>query len=115
MKKKLTVFITVVVMACLGGGVIFAEDKIKMDNIRTKLRATDSSGDAWFSIQVTVRNLGDSDEKVFVTLQAVDSEGFELKSVLLIGLIRAHTSRVLTVKDCMPIKEYRVIDKWQVK
>ena len=38
--KKLTVFITVVFMACLVGGVIFVEDKIKVDNIRTKLRKT---------------------------------------------------------------------------
>ena len=84
-------------------------------NIETKVFKTDSSGDVWFGIKATVKNLGHKDDEIYVALQAIDREGFELNDITLHGNIKAGESRDLTVKTYMPYEEFKNIYKWQVK
>jgi hypothetical protein len=93
---------------------VTAEDLTVIDISTKKMSEVDSSGDVWFSVRAVIRNNTSEPKNVVLNIQAVDSEGFELKSVSLRGRIPANVPDSITDKTYMPDKQYRAIDKWKV-
>ncbi len=91
---------------------VTAEDLTVVD-ISTKKMSVDSSGDVWFSVRAVIRNNTSEPQEVRLIAQAVDSEGYELKSVVLRGRIPANSPDSITDKTWMPDKDYRAISKWK--
>ncbi len=94
--------------------VLAGEDILVGDISTKKMSEVDNSGDVWFSIKALVKNTAQVDKKVDLVLQAVDSDGFELKSISLTGSIKAGGEEILTDKTYMPDKQYRGINKWKL-
>ena len=94
--------------------VVAGEDILVGDISTKKMSEVDSGGDVWFSIKAIVKNTSQADKNIGLVLQAVDSDGFELKSVALTGIIKAGGEEILTDKTYMPDKQYRGINKWKL-
>jgi len=92
-----------------------AQDNIEVDGIETRLRKEDTHGNVSYSIQATVRNSGDTQVDVSVTLQAVAGAGIEVETAKLRGKIGPQSARVLKRIKKMRSQDYEAIDKWQVK
>jgi len=84
-------------------------------DIRTKVLGIDSFGNVHFAIRCTVINHDDDYGKVFVHLQALDSDDFEIDTVLLVVDIEVGEKKVVTDRDSMKFSEWRRIRKWVVK
>lgn len=69
-------------------------------------------GDIWFSYKVTATNNSDKDEKVILTYNAVDKEGFYIDSVILSGTIPAKSYKTLTDSNRLKPDDYRKIYQW---
>ena len=90
----------------------FAGDLV-VTNIATKIvTPRDSNGDIWFAIKCTVTNRG-TWERPGVILQAVGSDGFEIKTVSLAGDLGPGQTKTLTTKHYMAEKDFKRIAKWQ--
>ena len=89
---------------------------MKISNISTKLISTnDEAGVISFSIKALVENDTD-DAEVFVELQGLDSDGFEIYDLTLQGNIPIERSKVLTMKEDYVDKElFEQIVRWQDK
>lgn len=94
----------------------FDFDGLHVSNIASKIMSdVDSSGDVWFSVKATVTNTSKSKKKVDITVQAIDEEGFELKSQSLYSTLKAGETKILTDKIYMKQPLYNSIKKWQLK
>lgn len=67
-----------------------------------------------YAIKAEVNNLGPREDICF-QIQAVDFEGFELKSETLCGKVRVNGVRQMTDTGRMPLDDWKRINKWQVK
>jgi len=114
MKKRgrLPVAILLVVMMALPA---LAQDDIGVDGIRAVFKKKEAHGQAWYSVQATVRNSGGSVKDVSVILQAVAGRSVELKTAKLRGKIEPGSAKVLKGVIYMRSQDYESIDRWQVK
>lgn len=87
--------------------------EVEVSDIATKVIEKDNYGDVSFAIKAKVTN-NTKDSEVFVFLQAIDSEGFEIYEIALEGKIAPGTSRVLTESSYMSLNKFNQIDKWQL-
>ena len=110
-----SIIATVFVCALIGiVAPAFAGDLV-VTNIATKIvTPRDSNGDIWFAIKCTVTNRG-TWERPGVILQAVGSDGFEIKTVSLTGDLGPGQTKTLTTKDYMAEKDFKRIVKWQLE
>jgi len=112
MRSTIAAFL--ICMAC-GQSAEALADNIGVANIATRIvEGPDSGGDVSFAIRCTLRNNENRDVKAFVTLQAVDADGFELTSVTLVGKLKAGESKNVSHKTYMPARDYKKVT-WQVK
>ena len=89
---------------------------VTVGEIATKLRAeADDSGDVMFAIAVDVTNNTQNAIEVFVDLQAVDHDGFELTDLTLRGSFGPGETKRLSDQAYMPDRDYRAIARWQVE
>jgi hypothetical protein len=90
-------------------------DNVTVTDIKTKIiKGPDSYGNVSFAIKCTVKNNTDDDKKFFVTLQAVDREGFELDTATLAANLKPRESKTVSTSSYMTEKDYkRAI--WRVK
>ena len=87
---------------------------ITANDIATRVVSEDEDGIS-FAIKVLVQN-GSDDPEVFITLQGLDSDGFEIYDVILEGTIPIGTSKVLTTREDYVDKElFEQITVWQQK
>jgi len=73
---------------------------VLVSDIASKIMSgVDSAGDVWFSVKVTAKNMSNETKKVNVTLQAIDNDGFELKTETLQGTFEPNEIKILTEKS----------------
>ncbi|MDT8390112.1 MAG: hypothetical protein RRC34_06345 [Lentisphaeria bacterium] len=88
---------------------------MKVSDIATKvIEEEDDFGDTSFAIKARIEN-DSEDEDVYIELQGIDSDGFEIHEVVLSGKIPLGGSRVLTTKDDVNMKLFDQIAMWQQK
>jgi hypothetical protein len=85
-----------------------------VSNIATKVLKRDSDDESLtFSIKADVTNKTD-DSEVYVRLQGLDSEGFEVYSVSLDGSIQRNATKTLTTKESyVDFSDFDQIVSWQ--
>lgn len=87
---------------------------ITVSDIATRVVSEDED-DLSFAIKALVQN-GSDDPELYVELQGLDSDGFEIYDVMLEGTIPIGTSKVLTTKENYVDKEiFEQIRSWQQK
>ena len=97
----------------LSSSIAFAGD-YSVDNIQTRLvDGPDRDGDIKFVIKADVTN-NTSDSKVFVSLQALDQQGFELKDMTLRGTIPPGSTKTLSDHSYMGVHDYRMVREWRL-
>ncbi|HKP36019.1 MAG TPA: hypothetical protein VJT71_04105 [Pyrinomonadaceae bacterium] len=79
------------------------------------LSGPDSDGDLKISIKVMLKNTTKSDAKVDITVQAIDSDNYEVFDVNLKGIIKTKQTGALTDTQYISEKLYKSIVKWQVE
>ena len=89
---------------------------MKVSDIVTKvIKKEDEDGDISFAIKALIENDSD-DEDIYVNLQGLDSDGFEIYDVTLTGKISIGKSNTLTTKVTYINKElFEQIVTWQDK
>lgn len=105
-------FFLIISMIIMMPTLVTAEDLTVVD-ISAKKMSVDKNGDVWFSVRAVIRNNTSEPKEVSLITQAVDSEGYELKSLVLKGRIPANSPDSITDKTWMPDKDYRAISKWK--
>ena len=87
---------------------------VTANDIATRVVSEDED-DFSFAIKALVQN-GSDDPEVFITLQGLDSDGFEIYDVMLEGTIPIGASKVLTTrKDYVDKELFGQITAWQQK
>ena len=87
---------------------------ITAHDIATRVVSEDED-DISFAIKALVQN-GSDDPEVFITLQGLDSDGFEVYDVILQGTIPIGASKVLTTRlDYVDKELFGQITDWQQK
>ena len=87
---------------------------VTANDIATRVVSEDED-DFSFAIKALVQN-GSDDPEVFITLQGLDSDGFEIYDVILEGTIPIGASKVLTTReDYVDKKLFGQIVGWQQK
>ena len=87
---------------------------VTANDIATRVVSEDED-DFSFAIKALVQN-GSDDPEVFITLQGLDSDGFEIYDVILEGTIPIGASKVLTTREDYVDKElFGQIVGWQQK
>lgn len=79
------------------------------------LSGPDDSGDVWFAIKATITNNSTQHEDVFVTIQGVDEDGFELTDVTLHGSFAPGETKTLTDRAYASVSIINAIKVWQIK
>ena len=74
---------------------------------------SDDDGDTSYAIKALVENHSE-DEDVFITLQAVDADDFEVATVNLSGTVPPGGQRTITTRRFMNAGEFSRIDRWQI-
>jgi flagellar hook assembly protein FlgD len=97
---------------------VSAEEKdapqVTLTDVKTKvLSDPDNSGDISFTVKADIQNQQDVPARR-ITLQAIDSEGFELYKTTLAGSVEARASGTLTKKTYMPYKDFKAIASWRL-
>ena len=88
---------------------------ITVHDIATRRVPSEDEDYMSFAIKALVQN-GSDDPEVFVTLQGLDSDGFEIYDIILEGTIPIGASKVLTTKRDYVDKEiFEQIVGWQQK
>ena len=88
---------------------------MKVYDIATKVIATDDEDDEIeFAIKASVENQSD-DKDVFIELQGVDADGFEVETVFLEGRIAPGEQKTLTTKETIDKALFEQIVNWQFK
>ena len=93
-----------------------AADGLQYGEVKHKIvQKTDSEGDILVSVKVVVTNGAEQDHEVAFSVQALDAEGFEVKDVMFVGVVKASASRTFT--DTFYIQEdaYKAIVRWQTE
>lgn len=67
----------------------------------------------WFSIKIDIRN-GNKPGEIYITLKALDNDGFEIKSVTLSGEFGANQVRTLTTKTALDKNLYDNFREWTI-
>lgn len=86
---------------------------ITVHDIATKV-ISESESSIWFAIKALVHNESD-DTEVYVELQGIDSDGFEIDDITLTGTIPIGASKVLTNKTYVEKELFGQIVVWQEK
>ena len=87
---------------------------ITVSDIATRVVSEDE-GEISFAIKALVQNGSDGPE-LYVKLQGLDSDGFEIYDVMLTGTIPIGTNKVLTTReDYVDKKIFEQIRSWQQK
>ena len=86
----------------------FSEINIKQLTERT------SEGYLWFSTKINITNKTKSVKNVFIEIQGIDKEGFELKDFDLKCKLNPMETKTFTDRRFMPEKEFKDVIKWQV-
>ncbi len=87
---------------------------ITVDDIATRVVSADED-DFSFAIKALIQN-GSDNPRVFVELQGLDSDGFEIYDVILESIIPIGASKVLTTREDYVDKElFEQIVVWQQK
>ncbi len=87
---------------------------MKVSDIATKVINKDDDGYVSFAIKALVENDSD-EEEVYVCLQGLDNEDFEVYEMTLTGKISTGESKVLTTSDYVAASIFEQIIKWQEK
>ncbi|MCK4786248.1 MAG: hypothetical protein KAV87_20995 [Desulfobacteraceae bacterium] len=97
------------------GANAFDKEGFEVLDIAVKELKQDSIGHTWFGIKATIQN-NDEAGKISVDLQALDSDGFEIDSVLLQSVMfESNETKNITTKTQMKSEEFLNVSKWQVK
>jgi hypothetical protein len=87
---------------------------IDVTNIETRLiKKLKGSMDVLYVIKADVTN-NSQDSKVFVPLQAIDSNGFELTDTMLSGTIHPGETKTLSDQAYMDLQDFRMIKEWRL-
>ena len=86
-----------------------------VSGIQTKPMEVDSSGDIWFAIKCTVHDESGREKLHIISLQAVDKEGFEIKTIHVYARIPANGTKVLTTRSWMSLRDFRRIHHWEAE
>ena len=87
---------------------------ITVNDIATRVVSEDED-DFSFAIKALVQN-GSDDPEVFITLQGLDSDSFEIYEVILEAIIPIGASKVITTRESYVDKElFGQIVGWQQK
>lgn len=83
-----------------------------VSDISTK-KFKDSEGDISLAVKATVKNLSD-DSDVFIEIQGIDEDGFEMLSIELSGEVPVGESKVLTTREeYIDKKLLKQVAKWR--
>lgn len=95
-------------------GFAFDDEPIEVYCSTKKTSSVDYAGDIWFSIKCKVVN--NSGRAIRgVNIQGIDSQGYEMKSIPLVGAVEDGEERVLTTNTYLNYKQYKSISKWRVQ
>ena len=86
---------------------------MQVSDIRAKVLSVDEEGELTITVKATVLN--DSDQSnVFVKLQGLDDEDFEIFSTILDGIIPINDTKIMTeMIDEVDADTFNSIAKWQ--
>lgn len=116
MKRNL--FFSMILFALLfvpSQGSAFDYEGFEVLDINVKELKQDTIGNTWFGVKVKIQN-NDTAGNLSVRLQALDSDGFELHSILLQSLaFDGNETKNITTKKHMMSKQFLTVKKWQVK
>ena len=88
---------------------------ITVHDIATRRVVSEDEDYTSFAIKALVHNESD-DTEVYITLQGLDSDGFEIYDVMLTGTIPIGASKMLTTRENYVDKElFEQIKSWQQK
>ena len=87
--------------------------KYEISNVTTKVLSEEFE-DAILALKVTVKNLS-RDEDVYITLQGIDEDGFELAEITISAEIPVGEERTLTTKEDINSDLCHKIVEWQLK
>ncbi|MBI5634898.1 MAG: hypothetical protein HZA15_15630 [Nitrospirae bacterium] len=93
---------------------VAAEKQIQVSNVQCRITRYDSIGNTWFSIKADVTNKGRSGS-VYVTLQGLDFEGYERKTVILRDTLETGQTKTMTNETVLDSPSYNKIREWRVK
>jgi len=93
---------------------VAAEKQIQVSNVQCRITRYDSIGNTWFSIKADVTNKGKSGS-VYVTLQGIDFECYERKTVIIRDTLETGQTKTLTSETVLDSPSYNKIREWRVK
>lgn len=92
----------------VGGG-------LKIGVFSIKFEKPDHAGDYWFAYKVGITNKSIVPQKIRLTYNGVDREGFLIKEVSLRGTIPPNSYKILSNRTWMSGSEKRRIYKWELQ
>lgn len=87
---------------------------VQVSNLSIKEMKQDSIGYIWFSSKIDVYN-DNIPGTVFVRVQGLDRDGFEVYNFLLSGRFNSNEHRALTNKNFMKPDEYDSVVEWVIQ
>ena len=79
------------------------------------IQGPDADSELLVSIKATVANLLETEQYVKISIRAIDSEGFEVKDVILEGKFTGHQTRVLSETGWVSERSYHTIVRWELE
>lgn len=86
---------------------------LTISNICTK-HITEDDDDVKIAIKLDVEN-NSEDEQIYVDLQGIDADGFELDSTILSAKVPVGSKKTITTQLYINKSQYKDIVSWQVK
>ena len=90
----------------------------EVSDIATKVISApedDEDGHVWLAIKATVKNKKERGGDLYIELQGVDMEGFEIETATLHGNVPLGRTRTLTTKEPIKVGLHKQIARWQQK
>ena len=90
----------------------------EVSDIATKVISAPEDGEDSYvrlAIKATVKNKKERGGDVYIELQGVDMEGFEIETATLHGNVPLGRTRTLTTRELIEVGLYKQIARWQEK
>jgi hypothetical protein len=111
--RRTTLWMIALTLAFLWSPEVLAQSNLRIENVETQLvGAPDSAGFVTFTVRAQARNVNGTGQRFFVTVMAVDSSGYSLRTVDLRGRISGREVGILDGIGTMTLDEYNSIVSW---
>lgn len=94
---------------------VFEDEEMVLGELQLKMISSDEDN-VVMGFKITVRNVAPGTRTVYVTLNAVDSDGFKVDSVTLGGnKLKAGETRTFTEKEQYDLDHFRGLSAWSIE